>query len=319
MSNNPKPSMFSLKESKLAYLKSLEAFAAVMETGSLTKAAGKLGVTQPSISQHIQRLETTFETELFMRQNGRVFPTERAKILYEDVEDLLSGIDKTFTKWRRGQTRQLNQLRICASFSNSSLVLPHLLTKLPRQASMHFQVTSASQEDSVIALTENRADVAFHTRPLDHKSIENQRFLSARQVCILPTTHPLAVKTQLAVADLQNQKMISVPKSDPCYSEHQDIIRRHKLQIQNLLETPYSTLAMQMAEEFNALYIGNVLIAELFCQKNPGLVWREIEEFEQKTHFYFAVSPWLQSSETERELKQAIPDAFAELSAKLGL
>ncbi|WP_419905273.1 LysR substrate-binding domain-containing protein [Kiloniella sp.] len=311
--------MFSLKESKLAHLKSLEAFAAVMDTGSITKAAEYLGVTQPSISQHIQRLENTFEIELFMRQNGRVFPTERAKILHEDVEELLTGIDKTFTKWRRGQTRQVNQLRICASFSNSSLVLPHLLTRLPRQASMHFQVTSASQEESVAALIENRADVAFHTKPLDHKSIENRRFLSARQVCVLPKAHPLADKTQLTVADLQNQKMISVPKSDPCYLEHQEIVQRHNLQIQNLLETPYSTLAMQMAEEFNALYIGNVLIAELFCQKNPGLVWREIDEFEQKTHFYFAVSPWLQNSNTETELKRAIDDAFAELSHQLGL
>jgi len=69
----------------------------------------------------------------------------------------------------------------------------------------------------------------------------------------------------------------------------------------------------------NALYIGNVLIAELFCQKNPGLVWREIEEFDQKTHFYFAVSPWLQNSDTEGELTQAIEEAFAELSENLNL
>ncbi|WP_417455425.1 LysR family transcriptional regulator [Kiloniella sp.] len=311
--------MQNLKESKLAHLKSLEAFAAVMEGGSITKAAEKLGVTQPSVSQHIQRLESAFETELFIRQNGRIFPTERAKILLDDVESLLAGIDKTFRKWRRGQTKQLSHLRICASFSNCSLVLPHLLTRLSGQNTMHFQVTSASIEESVSALVENRADVAFHTKPLDHGSIENQRFLSARQVCVMPKTHPLAVHNALSPVDLDTQRMISVPKTDPCYPEHQEIMRRYNLEVQNLLETPYSTLAMQMAEDFDALYIGNVLIAELFCQKNRNLCWREIKEFDQKTNFYFAVSPWLQNSETERALKRSIADAFSELNSRLQL
>ncbi|KLN61603.1 hypothetical protein WH96_04455 [Kiloniella spongiae] len=311
--------MVKHKDSKLAHLKSLEAFAVVMESGSITKAANELGVTQPSVSQHIQRLENIFETDLFIRRNGRVFPTERAKILFEDVEELLSGVDKTFSKWRRGQTREVSQLRICASFSNCSLVLPHLLTKLPRQNSMHFQVTSASVEESITALIDNRADVAFQTKPLDHSSIENNLFIAARQVCVLPKNHPLAKKEIISATDLDQQKMISVSKGDPCYQEHRDILRRHGLKIQNLLETPYSTLAMQMAEEFNALYIGNILIAELFCQKNPGLVWREIDEFDQKTNFYFAVSPWLKNSDTEQELAHSIQDAFADLSTKLML
>ncbi len=89
--------------------------------------------------------------------------------------------------------------------------------------SMNFQVTSASIEQSIMALIENHADVAFHTKPIEHKSIENRRFISARQVCVLPKSHSLAQKDKLCVADLQNQKMIFVPKTDPCYHEHQDI------------------------------------------------------------------------------------------------
>ena len=72
-------------------LRQLEAFAAVMSTGSVT-AAGRLGRSQPAISRLLQELEAEIGYALFSRSGPRVTPTEQGFLLYEDVERALAGM-----------------------------------------------------------------------------------------------------------------------------------------------------------------------------------------------------------------------------------
>ena len=72
-------------------LRQLEAFAAVMSTGSVTAAGRLLGRSQPAISRLLQELEAEIGYALFSR-SPRVTPTEQGFLLYEDVERALAGM-----------------------------------------------------------------------------------------------------------------------------------------------------------------------------------------------------------------------------------
>jgi DNA-binding transcriptional LysR family regulator len=63
----------------------LRSFIAVYEAGTLTEAARRLATTQPSVGRHVRELERGLGEALFVRQPGRLKPTERAHALYGAV------------------------------------------------------------------------------------------------------------------------------------------------------------------------------------------------------------------------------------------
>src|SRR5689334_15224910 len=71
----------------------LEAFRAVIESGSVTHAANALGVTQPAVSAQIARLQETVGFTLFERVGNRLRPTPEAVAFHADVDRTLARID----------------------------------------------------------------------------------------------------------------------------------------------------------------------------------------------------------------------------------
>ncbi len=303
----------------LKHLKSLEVFRSVMKTGSFSACAQQLGVTQPSVSHHIRRLEDELGFELFSRKNGKVQPTLQAQLLLEDASKLFSATNQVFLKWDKSNQRQISSFRIWASYSFCSLLLPEILSSFEAVPDLKVEVFSASQEESVEALRKNAADVAFHTKPLLHPDIDCKRFVSARQVCVMPAQHALANKTTVSLSDLEGARLIFIASSDPLYNDHMDVLEENGLQVNQVLATPYAAVAMQMAESLNALYIGNVLAAELACRKNRGITWREVDGFDDKTSYYFALSPWLQHSRFAETVEQAVFNGLNSIASELDL
>jgi len=71
----------------------LKYFVAIVESGSLSKAAGQLFVSQPSLSQHISNLEKELDTPLLLRSPLGVRPTEAGSLLYRDAQKILRQMD----------------------------------------------------------------------------------------------------------------------------------------------------------------------------------------------------------------------------------
>jgi LysR family nitrogen assimilation transcriptional regulator len=71
----------------------LKYFVAIVECGSLSKAAGQLFVSQPSLSQHISNLESELNTALLLRSPLGVRPTEAGTLLYRDAQQILRQMD----------------------------------------------------------------------------------------------------------------------------------------------------------------------------------------------------------------------------------
>ena len=75
-------------------IRQLEAFAAVVTTGSVTAAGRLLGRSQPAITRLIQELEAELGFALFTRSGPRVSPTEQGFLLYDEVEQTLAGMQQ---------------------------------------------------------------------------------------------------------------------------------------------------------------------------------------------------------------------------------
>ena len=312
MNTNPKINRF----------KYIEAFSEVIACGSVSAAAKKLGVSQPAISQLIKKLEKSVGVPLFVRRNGLIFPTDRANSLRDDVEQLLMQLDKIQMQLNFGRTDQviLNPLRFSASLSVVNEILPRVISTMHKKnPDMLFYVNSLPIVNMSQAIRRGNVDFALSIRKIEHSSIISKKLLSAREVCIMPKSHPLATKSTLSVDDINHEKMIMASRTDPAYESHRELLYKHKIRYQRILESPFSTLSMAMIPELNALSINNVLIAELVCQHNSQITWRYVEEFIDQTDFYLSMPPWLNNSKTENLFLESFRESLMKITQKLNI
>jgi len=73
-------------------------FLSVYETNSVKETADRLGVSQPSVSQHLEKLRTIYRDELFSRRGGKMLPTLKAQRLESSLRTILKIADRTFTQ-----------------------------------------------------------------------------------------------------------------------------------------------------------------------------------------------------------------------------
>jgi len=190
-------------------LRQLEAFAAVMSTGSVTAAGKLLGRSQPAISRLIQDLEAEIGYALFTRAGPRVSPTEQGFLLYEDVEHTLISLRQIRTRAEEIARGEARPLRLVATSALAAGLLPAALADNPEIA-QHIQIRSASPEQVVHAVLTGAADLGISSLPLEHRGVTVHWIGEAACVAAVQASDPLAAGERVALADCAGQRIVTM-------------------------------------------------------------------------------------------------------------
>lgn len=152
-------------------LRTLRYFIAVLEAGSLSRAAGSLYVAQPALTAQIKKLEAELGAQLFERSHAGVTPTLAGLQLYEDARRLLSDADAVRERIQRLPQGPEGSVTVAAPFLLASLLLGPVLAALK---SSHPRIRVFVLDDLSLmvrkAMLDRRADVGIlvDTPQLDH-------------------------------------------------------------------------------------------------------------------------------------------------------
>ncbi|HBY0823740.1 TPA: LysR family transcriptional regulator, partial [Klebsiella pneumoniae] len=142
-------------------LRYLRYFVAVARTRHFTQAAKELGISQPPLSQQIQRLEREVGTPLFRRLTRGVELTEAGESFYEDARQILAMSDAALEK-AKGIARGMNG-SLSLGITSSDAFHPQIFTLLHRFQLDHPGVTLHQMEDNMAnlmtALSEAELDI----------------------------------------------------------------------------------------------------------------------------------------------------------------
>lgn len=297
---------------RIRRLKYIEAFSAVISTGSISAAARQLGVSQPAVSQLIKKLEQAVGAPLFVRRNGAIFPTGRAENLREEAIDLLAQLDRFQTQLNYRETNLLGTIRMTATLSITTEILPPIITQIhAHHPEAKFYVSSIPLTAMIDSLAHAHVDFAFHTRPLDHPQIRNDILAEVPQVAVMPRSHPLADRPTLGIDDIRGCKLVGLTRNDPSYQYYSDLWQRHKVPTHHILQSPFASLSMQMVHTFQALSFNNILMAKSACAKDPELTWKHVDGVDQVTPFYMALADWNFGGETHQLIKRCFDASFS--------
>jgi len=223
-----------------ADLNLLKVFEALMTEGTVTRAAEKLSLTQPTVSNALRRLRDTFDDPLFVRSGAGVKPTRRALDLWEPLAQSLHAIRSTLDSERFDAVQSTASLSIAMSDYVASIVVPRLAAKLSRSApSMQIHTIPNTLVDFGPVLADNRADFAISVY---NEEVQRPAFLKSRAlwspgfVCVMRAGHPLDRSERIPLKKFLAARHVDVSlagKTLPSY----DVFLRSRGMQRNLVVT----------------------------------------------------------------------------------
>ena len=190
----------------------VESFGVVAEELHFTRAAQRLNVSQPALSQQIARLERQLGVQLFVRSPGSVSLTDAGAALWREAQPALAALQVGFAA-ARAVGRDVRRLRVQHLSSYGPQVMPQVAAHLRGiDPQLTVELREASVEEQLDALRRRTADVAvFHLDPdveLSTVDITTTVLTTAPRFMAVPLGHPLAAATTLPLADFAGEVWI---------------------------------------------------------------------------------------------------------------
>jgi DNA-binding transcriptional LysR family regulator len=189
----------------------VEAFRAMMLTGSVTEAAKLMAVTQPAVSRLLRDFQALLKMELFERRGSGLVPSAAATALYMEVERSFVGLERITTAAEEIRGRRTGTLRVAALPALSNGFLPRLtgqfLKERPNLNLAFFGVISPIVIDWVL---NNQCDIGFAEIPIAHSGLPCERMPALPRVAVLPAGHRLAAKPTLEPRDFEGETFVSL-------------------------------------------------------------------------------------------------------------
>lgn len=195
-------------------LRQLEYFLAVSKELHFTKAAEKLNISQPSLSQQIRALEHEFGMPLFDRIGKKISLTEAGRILFSHSKKVFHEIEQARTAIQELNGLQQGNLTVGALLTVINYLLP--------PAILNFNALYPNIELSVLGLRtgeirekllQNELDIGITFLPVQDKEIISIPLYQSELTLVVPTGHELTQHTTVTMEVLQKYPVILLPKN----------------------------------------------------------------------------------------------------------
>jgi DNA-binding transcriptional LysR family regulator len=253
-------------------LRQLEAFRAVAQTGSITRAAQELGISQPAASRLLADFSKSVEFPLFTRESGSLIPTSEARYMLAEITRVFDGLNHLEDLRHNLKQRAAGHLRIAClpGFATSHLpaVLTRFLADRPR-------VTVTLEPDRPERILEwiigEQYDCGITDGFSGHPAIESSD-ISIRTVCILPGGHPLGDRRVITPGDLRDEKLIHSRRDSPFFRHVHKAFTESNEQMNAWIEIRQFTTACTIVAQGHGVSIVSALDAEQF--RDRGIIIR---------------------------------------------
>ena len=199
-------------------IRQLRYFVAVAEELNFSRAAGRMYLSQPALSQQIRMLEHELGVSLFHRTKNYVALTEAGQALLQGARRVLVLVEQTAREAREVGGAEVNHLKVgFPEYANHTRVADALQAFRRRypyvELEEHETFTLQETLQQIDRLHKGTLDVGFLLRPEEDDVIEIEHVLDIELVAALPAGHPLAGREEISVKELSDERLILFSRS----------------------------------------------------------------------------------------------------------
>jgi DNA-binding transcriptional LysR family regulator len=194
-------------------LRHLYYFVAVAEELHFGRAAQRLRIAQPPLSQQIQKLEEELGVQLFRRTKRRVELTEAGQVFLQEARQALAQVEQAVTAARRAGRGEIGRLAVGFVGSASYEILPRMIRRFHECfPDVELVLREATTSQQIRALHEGRIHVGLLRPPVSGDALVIESFLVEPLIAALPETHALAGQPAVSLQELAHERYITFPR-----------------------------------------------------------------------------------------------------------
>jgi len=258
-------------------VRALEAFRAVMRTGSMTGAARIIHTTQPNISRLVSMLEAELDLKLFLREGNKLHVTDEGVAFFKEVEQHYAGLRALKDAARVIKQRGGGRLHIAVAPVLSHGFLARVVATFARE---HPRVTlsirtcnSFMVEQMVVSQLCDVGLAAFIGNHVTEPGLESGQVASIRGVCVLHRNHRLANRDYIHASDLEGEPFVSIARQNGSREHVDRLFEQEGVRRKIEIEAENASTICHLVSQGLGVSVLNALIADDFRQH--GLVAKE--------------------------------------------
>ncbi len=311
---------------KHATVHQLEVFGAIARTGSFTKAADELFLTQPTVSQQMKQLTKAIGVPLYEQIGRRIYLTEAGKVVLaasQDITERLSELEEAIANL---QGLKKGHLRL-ATITTGKYFVPRLLgTFRQRYPGIKISLQIGNRQQILERLANNQDDLYFLGKPPRDLDINIRHFLDNPLVVIAPRSHPLVKEKKIPLHHLMQEPLIMREPGSGTRMAVEDFLTENRLTMN--IEMEISTNEAIKQAVYGGLGLSILSIYSLTLEGLDGpLAVLDVEGFPIKKHWYviypngkqlsIVAQTFLDYLFTDKHNLDLLQLSFPELSQKL--
>ncbi|MEG4799667.1 LysR family transcriptional regulator [Microcoleus sp. ARI1-B5] len=271
-------------------LRHLRYFIAVAEELNFTRAAERLHMAQPPLSQQIQQLEAELGFQLFRRTKRTVVLTAAGQVFFEESQKILQQVDRAIQLGKQTSRGELGQLTIGFVSSAAHNVVPAILQAFrTRCPAVKLELRELTTNEQLQQLREGQIDIGFVRPPIEEDGINSEIVFREPLIVALPETHPWADRAFVQLRELSAEPFILFPRSlapglyDPIVSLCQQagfspIVGQEAIQMQTIISLVAAQMGVAIVpasmQNFQRSGVVYKSLPESTCIVAIALIWR---------------------------------------------
>lgn len=188
----------------------LEVFDALIEAGSVSRAAERLNLTQPAVSIALGKLESDLGFKLFHREKGFFAPTKEALQLSNEVSQGLLAFSRIEQRAEEIRTGSTGSISIATNGTLAVNFLPKIIVEFQRRnPGIKIDIIMHSSRRIASWVSGRQIDIGFIDTPVPVAGLD-ARLFQLECVCIMHEDDPLATKKVITPADLEGRSVVHI-------------------------------------------------------------------------------------------------------------
>lgn len=243
----------------------IEAFRAVVLSGTTVAAAGMLHTTQPTISRLIGQAQQASGLKLFVNDRGRLQLTREGRHLFEVVQLNFQGLGRIEQVVAALRESGAGVFRIACTPSLGQSILPLALESFVKDyPQVHFNVQTLGSLQIEEGLRQGVYDIAITQRAFAGAEFVSEAIDHTGAVCVAAAGHRFAGLREVRAGDLRGEIRISLPEDDAIEVDLQRVFTRKKMNAPRVIETIYSSTICTLVSRGLGVAIINPYMASVF-------------------------------------------------------
>lgn len=243
----------------------IEAFRAVVLSGTTVAAARMLHTTQPTVSRLIGQAQSATGMKLFVNDRGRLQLTREGRHLFETVQLHFQGFERIEEAVAALRESGAGVFRIACTPSLAQSILAAAMERFAQAyPQVHFNVQTLGTAQIGEGLRQGAYDIALTNNLFEGAEFQVHALHRAEAVCIAGPHHRFAKLRVVKVTDLKNEVLISLPREDQLAAALRKAFDGRKLVPPTAIETIYSSTICTFAARGLGVGVINPYMASVF-------------------------------------------------------